>query len=279
MKKSELDIIENKVLQIMSEKVSDIVASARKNIVVVEEKDDGDSATTADIEIGKLLSEFLRGLIAGSVVVEEESFCKKSYDEFLSSKYAWIIDPIDGTKAFRDPSNAEWCVGVCLLEDKSPIFSCIFIPEKYNSQRLLSANIFDKTIKNFGKKLLIRPKDSVRYVSHNHLDTERNEFEKGIAEKFPSNEIIRAYAGHSTLVQIAEVALEPDSKVFTRRSANIWDIVQSAFLVEAAGGCVCYESGEKIFPIDPKLLRFEGSHLKMPSIVAASKKNIDMIFN
>jgi len=31
-----------------------------------------------------------------------------------TTKYIWVVDPIDGTKAFRTPNNNEYCVGIGL---------------------------------------------------------------------------------------------------------------------------------------------------------------------
>lgn len=279
MEKLKLELLEKDVLNIMVTKIKNIIQNARKNIIVLKEKDDGDSVTTADIEIGEYLSEFLENLLPGSLIIEEESFNEEKYKLLFTSKYVWVIDPIDGTKAFRDINNHEWCVGVCLLENMKPIFSCVYIPENWKGQSyLLSANDFDKYLKNFDKKISPLNSNKNFYVSHIHTDNKRNEFENKIASKIPENSTIRAYAGHSTLVQIAEVALD-SSKVFSRRSANLWDIVQSAYLVSVAGAEVRYNNGENIFPVALDKLQFKNNHLLMPDIVAASKDNINLIFN
>ena len=279
MEKLTLDHLEHKIIEILTGEVKKIIEKTRKNMVVVEEKTDGDSATIADIEIGKIFDLTLPKLLPNSIVIQEESFNEDVYKHSLKTKFVWVIDPIDGTKAFRDSKNFEWCVGVCLLENFNPILSLVYIPEPWlGKSYLLSANTFRNELLNFGKPFEpSKQSDETKYVSHIHRDTERNVLEEKIASLFNHNEKIRAYDGHSTLAQFAEVAVDINHKIFTRRGANIWDIIQSAYLIEKSGGKVCYCDGKDIFPLDTKILEFKDNHLVMPFTIAASKLNMEKI--
>ena len=62
--------------------------------------------------------------------------------------------------------------------------------------------------------------------------------------------MIRAYEGHSTLANYALVVADNLNRIFTRRNANLWDVEQSAYIVEKAGGTVFYNDGMDIFPLD-----------------------------
>lgn len=269
MDRENLENLESSIIEILQSEVKDIIVETRKNMVVVEEKSDGDSATIADVKIGEIFDTKLPQLLPNSIVIQEESFNEDTYNLALKTKYVWVVDPIDGTKAFRDTTNSEWCVGVCLLEDFNPILSLVYIPEKWlNKTYLISANKYRDGIHNYGKEFnQLNSLKDYKYVSHIHRDTERNEIEKRIAEQFANNETIRAYAGHSTLAQFAEVAIDTN-KVFTRRGANIWDIIQGAYLIQKNGGDVFYENGENIFPLNPKILQFKDNHLIMPFTIA-----------
>ncbi|MBQ8424551.1 MAG: hypothetical protein IJX17_00845 [Clostridia bacterium] len=281
LSKDKLDFIEKEIIDILQGEVKEIIDKTRQNMVVVEEKSDGDSATIADIKIGEIFEEKLPKLLSGSVVIQEESFNEEIFKTAFNNRYIWILDPIDGTKAFRDTLNFEWCVGVCLLDNLSPVLSLVYIPEKWlGSPYLLSANMFREKVFNFGKpfNFKVENKGDYKYVSHIHKDFERNEFETKIANMFKNNEIIRAHAGHSTLAQFCEVAVNRN-KIFSRRSANIWDIVQSSYLIEKSGGAVYYENGESIFPLKKELLTYENKHLLMPFTIASAKELKDMIIN
>jgi len=77
-----------------------------------------------------------------------------------------------------------------------------------------------------------------------------NEIEDKISSKCSKREKIRAYEGHSTLANYALVVADDLNRIFTRRNANIWDVEQSAYIVEKAGGVVFYNDGTDIFPLD-----------------------------
>lgn len=272
MDKQQLDKLENDIINLLQTEINDIIVKTRKNMVVVEEKSDGDSATLADIEIGNICDTLFPKWLPNSIVIQEESFDEEIYKKAKTTKYIWVVDPIDGTKAFRDASNSEWCVGICLLEDLVPILSLVYIPEPWlGKPYLLSANKFSDGIRDFGMPFMPNSKlPDYKYVSHIHKDYERDEVESAIASLFTNTETIRAYAGHSTLAQFAEVATD-NKKVFTRRSANIWDIIQSGFLIEKAGGSIFYADGSDIFPLDFNKLIYSDSHLYMPFTIACNK--------
>ena len=271
MNKETLENLELNIINILQGEVKNIITETRKNMIVVEEKADGDSATIADIKIGEIFDNQLPTLLPNSIVIQEESFNEEVYNKALNTKYVWVLDPIDGTKAFRDPNNNEWCVGLALLEDWNPVLSFVYIPEKWlNKPYLISANKFRNGIQNYGKDFKqLNALKEYKYVSHIHRDTERNIVENNIAKLFKNNETIRAYAGHSTLAQFTEVAIDTN-KVFTRRGANIWDIIQGAYLIQKNGGEVFYENGENIFPLNPEILQFKDNHLIMPFTISCS---------
>lgn len=281
MDKEVLNFLEENIIKILTSKVKKIIEQTRKNMVIVEEKSDGDSATIADIEIGKIFDNLLPKLLPDSIVIQEESFNEEIYKKALSNRYVWVVDPIDGTKAFRDNSNSEWCVGVCLLENLSPVLSFVYIPEAWLGEPyLISASDARENLFNFGKPYYFpNTKKGLHYVSHIHRDTERNEIEKQISKLFKDNETIRAYAGHSTLAQFAKVAVQTKNCIFTRRGANIWDIIQSAYLIQKNGGEVYYENGDNIFPLNPKILEFKDNHLIMPFTIASSLENKKIIID
>lgn len=270
-----LNFIENSIITLMKGEINEIIKNTRKNMIVVEEKVDGDSATIADIEIGKLLENKLKELLPNSIVIQEESFDENVYKNLSGFEYIWVVDPIDGTKAFRDLKNYEWCVGCCLFEDLMPVFSAAYVPEPWlnNEPLLLTAQEERKEVFNFGEPFVLKTQNKLPvYISHIHTDMVRNDFENSIAEIFPENEIMRAYVGHSTLAQVLSLIVNQE-KVFSRRKANIWDVVQSAYIIQKCGFEVYYEDGTNIFPLNLEKLEFNNNHFYMPFIIASSKDN------
>lgn len=275
----ELEQLSEKIKNIMLGKVKDIVFETRNgNMTIVEEKKDGDSATNADIRIGQLFVKKLKEMLPGSIVINEEDFNEVVYEQIKTTKYVWIVDPIDGTKAFRTQGNNEYCVAVALLDNLNPILSVVYAPEYElgdNKGLLLEAIDTIKGAKLNGKVIEVDNNISIenlKCVNHIHRDTELNEVEKIISEMCKKTEKIRAYEGHSTLVNYALVSADRLQRVFTRRGANIWDIVQSAYIVQKTGGEVYYQDGRNIFPIKIDDLEFRDNKLIMNFNIASAKE-------
>ncbi len=273
-----LEELRNQVKEIMLGEVKEIITTTRQgNMMVVEEKQDGDSATNADIQIGQIFVQRLKELLPGSIVINEEDFNEEVFEQMKSTRFVWVVDPIDGTKAFRTPGNTEYCVAVALLDNLNPVLSVVYAPEyelRGEKGLLLAAIDSIPGAKLNGKDIEVDQNltaKEILCVNHIHRDTELNELEQIISQMCKTSETIRAYAGHSTLVNYALVAADRLQRVFTRRGANIWDIVQSAYIVEKTGGAVYYPDGRNIFPIQMSDLTMEGSKLLVQFNIASAK--------
>ena len=251
-----LEQLRDEIKEMLYGEILTIIEQTRKNMVVVEEKGNGDSATIADVKIGELLSKKLPQLLQNSIVINEEDFDENLFEEMKNREYVWIVDPIDGTKAFRTPGNNEYCVGIGLLQNLKPVLSLVYLPEyefKGEKGLLFEAIDGEEGAKVNNKKIFVTDKDDlskILCINHIHRDTELNEIEEKISSQCGKREKIRAYEGHSTLANYALVVADDLNRIFTRRNANIWDVEQSAYIVEKAGGTVFYNDGTDIFPID-----------------------------
>lgn len=257
-----LNNLRDEIKNILLTEVKDIITKARnENMIVVEEKGNGDSVTIADVKIGELFSKRLPELLLDSIVINEEDFSEQVFEKMKITKYIWVVDPIDGTKAFRTPNNNEYCVGIGLLEDLKPVLSLVYLPEyEFNGEKglLFEAMENEEGAKVNDKKILVTDKEDLSQlicINHIHRDTELNEIEDKISNKCGKREKIRAYEGHSTLANYALVVADDLNRIFTRRNANLWDVEQSAYIVEKAGGTVFYNDGADIFPLDLNRLK------------------------
>ena len=249
--------LRNKIKEILLGEVKEIIMTARNdNMIVVEEKGNGDSATIADVKIGELFSRILPELLPKSIVINEEDFSEEVFEKMKTTRYIWVVDPIDGTKAFRTQNNNEYCVGIGLLDNLKPVLSLVYLPEyEFNGEKGLIFEAIDSEdgAKVNDRKILITDKDDISKllcINHIHRDTKLNEIEEIISKQCKNSETIRAYEGHSTLANYALVVADDLNRIFTRRNANLWDVEQSAYIVEKAGGTVFYNDGTDIFPLD-----------------------------
>jgi myo-inositol-1(or 4)-monophosphatase len=78
----------------------------------------------ADIAVDRLLRERLMDEGSGIGWLSEESVDNVSR---LAARYVWIVDPIDGTRAYLAGS-PDWTVSAALVENGRPIAACLYAP-------------------------------------------------------------------------------------------------------------------------------------------------------
>src|SRR5437588_9521624 len=78
----------------------------------------------ADIAVNDLVERRLRVATPGYGWLSEESV---DDDARLGKQLVWIVDPIDGTRAYL-AHREDWCVSVALVEDASPVLAAVFAP-------------------------------------------------------------------------------------------------------------------------------------------------------
>jgi myo-inositol-1(or 4)-monophosphatase len=112
---------------IETEKVTKIVREAgrlmmNRDMDVMQKGNNSNYVTSCDIAVEKFLSEKLRELLPGSLVIGEESDDNPSGGELL-----WVIDPIDGTSNFiRDIGISAISVG--LVKKGEPYLGVVYQP-------------------------------------------------------------------------------------------------------------------------------------------------------
>jgi myo-inositol-1(or 4)-monophosphatase len=88
------------------------------------EKRPGDVVSEADIAIDRLLHRELLGARPDYGWLSEET---EDDPGRLACRRVWVVDPIDGTRAFVR-GRPEFCVSVALVEDAAPVIGCVYNP-------------------------------------------------------------------------------------------------------------------------------------------------------
>ena len=78
----------------------------------------------ADIAVNDLLESRLRSATPDYGWLSEESADDETR---LGKKLVWIVDPIDGTRAYL-AGREDWCVSVALVADATPVLAAVFAP-------------------------------------------------------------------------------------------------------------------------------------------------------
>ncbi len=202
-----------------------------------DDKSDESPVTVAD----KLAEHTLRGILREKfpdfgILGEEYA------DHNTTAKYVWVIDPIDGTRAFIT-GRLTFCTLLGLLEDGIPILGFIDQPitrERWRGGRTLPASFTGPLGGTIG------PRPLTNLAEAELSSTAPEMFTPEAAARFARLQAASrrvywggdAYAyGLLTLGQIdivAESGLKP------------WDWAALASIIEAAGGTITTWSGEKL---------------------------------
>jgi len=101
-----------------------LALSMFKSPIKVWTKAGSSPVSEADITLDRLLRERLAGHCSSFGWLSEES---ADADARLAARYVWIVDPIDGTRAYL-AGLPDWAVSAALVESGRPIAACLYAP-------------------------------------------------------------------------------------------------------------------------------------------------------
>jgi len=92
----------------------------------VESKADDSPLTLADKESNRVICDGLQKLTPSIPIISEENK-EIAYAERKTYDYAWLVDPVDGTKEFIK-RNGEFTVNIALILNGSPVLGVVYVP-------------------------------------------------------------------------------------------------------------------------------------------------------
>jgi myo-inositol-1(or 4)-monophosphatase len=209
-------------------------------------KPDGSLVTEADLAIDAFLREKLTGRRPAYGWLSEESPDNAAR---LIATHTWIIDPIDGTRAFARKGET-WCIGASLVETGRPVISCIFHPQ---IGRLYSAARGHGTFLN-GTRLTITNEQSLQ-------DLRIMGTGKLTAQLEPHGLSIVPSRDTPLLARLAMLSSGELEAVVSSGPKHDWDLAPGELLVTEAGGAVTDLHGN--------LLNYNQPSRQQPGLVAA----------
>jgi 3'(2'), 5'-bisphosphate nucleotidase len=114
------------------ERVREIALDAGRGVEAVkerargtaEQKEDGSPVTVADRRAHEIIVAGLRPLTPDLPVVSEEA---RPGHESNDARFWWLVDPLDGTKAFIAGSD-DYTVNIALVDSDQPVLGVIYAP-------------------------------------------------------------------------------------------------------------------------------------------------------
>jgi myo-inositol-1(or 4)-monophosphatase len=208
-------------------------------------KKPNDPVSEADLAVDQLLRETLTGARPDYGWLSEESgFAPRD------SRHRWIVDPIDGTRAFID-GKPEFTVCVALMDGDRPVLGAIFNP---------ATNEFFEATAGGGARLNGRPIHASGHadLSEARFLASRRTFERHgwIARTAKADFAYR----NSIAYRMALVANGRFDAAISLSEKSDWDIAAADLVVTEAGGRVATAAG--------KPLVYGSDNHRHPSVIA-----------
>jgi len=221
------------------------------------QKKGGTPVSDADIEINQHLHRRLGDARPDYGWLSEEAEDDTSR---LARRRVWVVDPIDGTKAFL-AGTPHFCHAVALVEDGRPILAALFNP---------ATDEFYEAAIGRGAKLNGRP---IRVSDRGELEGCRiAAFEPMFRhpswrEPWPPMNMIQR---DSVAYRLALVASGDVDAALAFNSKNDWDLAAADLIVREAGDCVTSHDGHP--------LAYNTEHASQRSFIAAGPAMHDVLF-
>ncbi len=216
------------------------------------DKKPNDPVSEADLAVDELLHARLGGARPDYGWLSEES-----EPEGLERARVWVVDPIDGTRAFID-ERPEFTVCAALVEDGAAVAAAIFNPatdEFFEAATGAGARLNGAAIRVSGTAEL----PGAQLLGPRKLFAKHKEHLPAAASGGPLPDM---HYVNSIAYRVALVAAGRYDAVVTLHGVNDWDI--------AAAGLVLTEAGGRLTTHDGRDLRFLRQGTRQPNLLATN---------
>ena len=213
------------------------------------EKDDGSLVSKADIEINDLLNKLLKNKNPEFGWLSEENEDDKSR---LNKKITFVVDPLDGTKAFLE-GKKEFSISIAIVKNGLPISGIVFSPstgEMFEAEKNKGSWKNNKkiTISNYSRLKKCKMIAFKPMFSH-----------PAWKEPWPKMDVENR---NSIAYRMALVASGQYDAMMALNSKNDWDIAAGDLLISESGGIVTLHTNKKII--------YNTENIKKPSVIGTN---------
>ena len=209
----------------------------------VHTKKDRSPVTTADLEVERILHEMQQTHFPDDGWLSEESPDDQTR---LNRPRVWIVDPIDGTKAYvnRMP---EFCISVGLVDQGRPVLAAVLNP---STGELFTA------VKRRG--LLLNGRPAAVFAAHERPPVVMvSPWELRSGRWAALNGAIQCRPMYSIANALTMVAAGRVQGTITAEPENEWDLAAAVLLIEEAGGAI-QDAARQAFTFNQPRPRFRG---------------------
>ncbi|TKS61773.1 MAG: 3'(2'),5'-bisphosphate nucleotidase CysQ [Nitrospira sp.] len=196
-------------------------------------KSDQSPVTSADLAVNHILQSHLLAMFPHDGWLSEES---PDDPARLQKARVWVIDPIDGTKAFIR-GEPEFCISVALVEEGRPVVAAIFNPstdELFTATRGGGLHLNHKPVSPQERR-----RDQQPVIALSPWEQHIGRFKSVVAHA--ASRPMRSIAWALALAASGRI-----HAVATFELENEWDVAAGALLIEEAGGNMHDGSGQAL---------------------------------
>ena len=195
----------------------------------------------ADIKAEEIIKDIIKRESKIPILAEESGMSVRE-----TSKYLWVIDPLDGTANYsRDIPLC--CVSIALLSDTQPVLGVIY---DFNNDELYEGSISTSAFLNGQKISVSKIKKSQDGVLVTGLpnDTDFSDDAMMIMIKSFQNWRKVRMIGSAALASVYIASGKAD--LYMEKKSYLWDIAAGAAIVNAAGGEALILNQNEKFQVD-----------------------------
>jgi len=212
------------------------------------EKTPGDPVTDADLAVDALIRNRLRTARPDYGWLSEETADDPAR---LRCHRLWVVDPIDGTRAFMKGRDG-FCVSIALVEADRPVLGALYAPVRglfFQAQAGAGATLNGRPIRSSARPDLAQ----CRMLADAPL------FTRGFwPEPWPAMRIDKP---NSIALRVALVACGLADAAIALGTKSEWDMAAACLIMDEAGGLCTDRHGQP--------MRFNQQQPSIPSVIAA----------
>lgn len=193
---------------------------------------DNSPVSEADIAVNELLRERLMALTPGAGWLSEET---EDHLPDRAMSLAWIVDPIDGTRAFIS-GRADWTISVALVEDDRPAVAALYAP--VTEEMFLAISGQGASLN--GERIKAKDGDTLTGARLAGPKRYLDRLEGLVPSVLPQPKV------HSLALRLARVAQGQFDGAFASGGSHDWDLAAADLLVHEAGGVMTDFAGRPL---------------------------------
>ena len=186
----------------------------------------------ADIAVDALLRQRLAGGSNAFAWLSEETADDAAR---LTARYGWVVDPIDGTRAYI-AGQPDWAISAALIEQGRPIAACLYAPalDEFFAARAGAGSTLN------GGAIAATPGADL----HGLRVAGPQKFLERLSAILPP--FAKVPRGHSLALRLVRVAQGLCDAAFAGGKSHDWDLAAADLLVHEAGGALTPLAGGAI---------------------------------